>query len=64
MSHDSWELPEELRLMRDTTRRFMQSEVKPHEDKLPHDAYELPEDVLKPLQKKARDIGLWCVRSP
>jgi len=64
MSHDSWELPEELRLMRDTTRRFMQSEVKPHEDKLPHDAYELPEDVLKPLQRKARDIGLWCVRSP
>jgi len=64
MSHDSWELPEELRLMRDTTRRFMQSEVKPHEDKLPHDAYALPEDVLQPLQKKARDIGLWCVRSP
>jgi acyl-CoA dehydrogenase len=64
MSHDSWELPEELRLMRDTTRRFMQSEVKPLEDKLPHDAYELPEDVLKPLQKKARDMGLWCVRTP
>ncbi|CAN5472093.1 acyl-CoA dehydrogenase family protein [soil metagenome] len=64
MSHDSWELPEELRLMRDTTRRFMQSEVKPLEDKLPHDAYELPEAVLKPLQKKARDMGLWCVRTP
>ncbi|MBC7378907.1 MAG: acyl-CoA dehydrogenase family protein [Burkholderiaceae bacterium] len=64
MSHDSWELPEELRLMRDTTRRFMQSEVKPLEDKLPHDAYELPPGMLEPLQKKARDTGLWCVRTP
>jgi len=64
MSHDSWELPEELRLMRDTTRRFMQSEVKPLEDKLPHDAYELANDELLPLQQKARDIGLWCVRTP
>src|SRR5207253_6387661 len=39
-------------------------EVKPAEDKLPHDAYELPPDVLERLQTKARDIGLWCVRSP
>lgn len=64
MRSDGWELSEELRLMRDTARRFMQSEVKPAEDALPHDAYELPPDVLDGLQRKARDIGLWCVRSP
>ncbi len=64
MSADSWELSEELRQIRDTVRRFMRAEVKPVEDTLEHDAYELPADALAPLQKKARDIGLWCVRSP
>ncbi|MFO1199389.1 MAG: acyl-CoA dehydrogenase family protein [Burkholderiaceae bacterium] len=64
MSTDSWELSEELRQIRDTVRRFMRAEVKPVEDTLEHDAYELPADALAPLQKKARDIGLWCVRSP
>lgn len=64
MSKDSWELSEELKQVRDTVRRFMASEVKPAEDRLPHDAYELPEEVLGPLQEKARAIGLWCLRSP
>jgi acyl-CoA dehydrogenase len=64
MSTDSWELSEELRQIQDTVGRFMAHEVKPAEDKLPHDAYELPADVLEPLQRKAREIGLWCVRSP
>lgn len=64
MSTDSWELSEELRQIQDTVSRFMAADVKPAEDRLPHDAYELPADVLGPLQAKARQIGLWCVRSP
>jgi acyl-CoA dehydrogenase len=64
MSTDSWELSEELRQVRDTVRRFMSTEVKPAEDQLPHDAYEMPQELLAPLQEKARKIGLWCVRSP
>lgn len=64
MSTDSWELPEELRQVQDTVARFMAAEVKPAEDRLPHDAYELPAEVLEKLQSKARAIGLWCVRSP
>ena len=42
----------------------MAAEVKPAEERLEHDAYELPPDVLKGLQDKARQIGIWCVRSP
>lgn len=42
----------------------MRAEVKPAEEKLAHDAYELPPAALEALQRKARDIGLWCVRSP
>ena len=60
----SWELPEELKLLQETTRRFMQREVKTAEESEPHDSYHLPDDKLKALQKKAREIGLWCVQTP
>ena len=65
--HDStgaWELPEELRMLQQTVRRFMEQEVKPEEDKLPHDATEMPPDVLKRLQAKARSLGLWQMQTP
>lgn len=60
----SWELPEELRMLRDTIRRFMTEEVRPAEDKLNHDAFTLEPDDLKRLQKSARDIGLWLFETP
>ena len=60
----SWELPEELRMLRDTTRRFMQREVKAAEESEPHDSWHLPDEKLKPLQEKAKQIGLWCVQTP
>jgi acyl-CoA dehydrogenase len=69
MQHDtaplgSWQLPEELRLLQETARRFMQAEVKPVEDLLPHDCHETPPDLLAPLQEKAQALGLWCLRTP
>ena len=60
----SWELPQELVMLRDTIRRFMAEEVKPLEDTLPHDAYTLDPEPLKVLQGKARALGLWCLESP
>jgi acyl-CoA dehydrogenase len=50
--------------MQDTARRFMREEVLPHEEKLPHDAVKLPDEVLQPLQAKAKELGLWNVESP
>ena len=60
----SWEMPEELRLLQETTRRFMQREVKNAEASEPYDSWHLPDEKLKPLQAKARDLGLWCVQTP
>lgn len=60
----SWELPQELKLLQETTRRFMEREVRPAEANEPHDSWHLPDEKLKPLQKKAREIGLWCVQTP
>lgn len=68
MSHHdpmgAWELPEELRMLRETIRRFMREEVKPVEDKLPHDAYTPEPADLERLQKKAQALGLWCLETP
>jgi len=55
---------DELEQLRQTTRRFMREEVRPAEDKVPHDSYELPAELLEPLRRKAKEIGLWAVRSP
>jgi acyl-CoA dehydrogenase len=62
--HGAWELPEELRMLQQTVRRFMVQEVKPEEDKLPHDATEMPPEILKALQAKARALGLWQMQTP
>jgi len=59
-----WELPEELRMLQETTRRFMEREVRPAEANEPHDSWKLPKEKLKPLQAKARAAGLWCVQTP
>ena len=59
-----WELPEELRLLQETTRRFMEREVRPAEATEPHDSWKLPREKLEPLQAKARAAGLWCVQTP
>jgi acyl-CoA dehydrogenase len=61
---ENFELPEDMRLIRETARRFMEEHVRPAEAPLPHDATKLPNDVLKPLQAKARKLGLWQVESP
>jgi acyl-CoA dehydrogenase len=60
----AWELPEELRQLQDVTRRFMQTEVKAVEDQLEHDAFRVPDHLLGPLQAKARELGLWCFKTP
>ena len=62
--HASYDLPEDMRHIQETARRFMEREVQPAEAPLPHDATKLPDDVLKPLQAKARKLGLWQVESP
>ena len=60
----AWRLPDELVALAGTVRRFMESEVRPLEDTLPHDATGLPNDMLAPLQEKARRLGLWALSTP
>lgn len=64
MEAGGWEMPQELRMLRDTIRRFMAEEVRPVEDKLPHDAYTPEPETLRALQAKARSLGLWLFETP
>jgi acyl-CoA dehydrogenase len=60
----AWELPEELVMLRDTVRRFMDAHVHPVEEKLDHDTVGLPREELVELQAKAREVGLWALQTP
>lgn len=60
----AWELPEELVMLRDTVHRFVQTEVRPLEDQLPHDSAGFPSEQLAGLQEKARALGLWALSTP
>ncbi|MBW8638711.1 acyl-CoA dehydrogenase family protein [Hoeflea sp. WL0058] len=59
-----WEMPEELRALRDMVRKFMTNEVRPAEETLPLDSFQFPEDMLEKLRDHARALGLWYVQSP
>ena len=58
-----YELPEELRMMKDTLRRFVDREIIPIE----RDAYvghELKPDIRAMLEEKIKEIGLWMFDVP
>ena len=61
----AWELPSELVLLRDNIKKFMREEVCPVEETLEHDSYRMPNELLEPLQKKAKgELGVWCMNTP
>ena len=57
-------LPDELVLLRDQIRRFMREEVKPVEDKLPHDAIACAPEDLARLRGMAEEMGLTRLTIP
>jgi acyl-CoA dehydrogenase len=58
-------LPEELQLLKRTVRRFVDNELIPLEREYRHDGEgPMPEDLLKPLQEKAKSMGLWLLDVP
>lgn len=59
-----YELPPELKLLREVVREFMEREVLPRERSLGYDEPYLPDAELAVLQAKAREIGLWCLGTP
>jgi acyl-CoA dehydrogenase len=63
-NHYGFQLPEELILLRDQIRRFMREEVKPIEDKLPHDATGCSAEDKAHLKGLAEKMGLTRLTVP
>src|SRR5439155_26143476 len=58
-------LPEEIQILRETVRRFVDKELIPLEHKYRHDSEgPMPEHLLKPLQEKTKSMGLWMLDVP
>src|SRR5947199_4306497 len=57
-------LPEELQLLKETVRKFVDKELIPIERECRPEGEDMPERFLKPLQEKAKAIGLWLLDVP
>jgi acyl-CoA dehydrogenase len=60
-----FDLPEELQILKRTVRRFVDSELIPLEREYRHEGEgAMPAHLLKPLQDKAKAMGLWQLDVP
>ena len=57
-------LPEELQLLKDTVRKFVDRELIPLEHECRPEGEDMPEHYIRPLQEKAKAIGLWLLDVP
>lgn len=64
MTFQGFDLPDDLRMLASVIEEFVRYEIRPAEDKLPHDAQEIPRPQLDSLQAKAREAGFWCFEAP
>ena len=57
-------LPEELQILKETVRKFVDRELIPLERECRPEGEDMPERFIKPLQEKAKAIGLWLLDVP
>lgn len=58
-----FELPDELKLIQETVRRFVDKELMPLEKTLP-DLYDIPPEVREQLEAKVKEMGFWAAAVP
>ena len=59
-----FELPEEIQIIKKTMRDFVDRELIPLEREFVPEGEEMPEELYKPLQEKARALGFWMLDVP
>ena len=58
-----FELPEDLRMMKETLRRFIDAEVIPIEREA-YDGHEMIPEIRARLEARARELGIWMIDVP
>ncbi|MDE0355774.1 MAG: acyl-CoA/acyl-ACP dehydrogenase, partial [Deltaproteobacteria bacterium] len=59
-----FELPEEVKIIKNTMRDFVDRELIPLEREFRPEGEEMPEELYKPLQEKAKALGFWMLDIP
>jgi acyl-CoA dehydrogenase len=59
----NFEIPEELKQLRESARRFVQEELMPLEPQFA-DSHDIPDDVRARLQARAKELGFWAFDLP
>lgn len=59
-----FELPEEVKMIKNVVRDFVDREVIPLERTYRPEGEEMPDHILKPLQEKAKALGFWQLGVP
>jgi acyl-CoA dehydrogenase len=57
-------LSDDLQMLKETVRRFIDKEVIPLEREFRPEGEDMPDRLLKPLQEKAKALGLWLLGVP
>jgi acyl-CoA dehydrogenase len=61
---DGFQIPDELKMIREQVRRIIQDDVIPAESRIDPDDSELLEEDYVRISKKVKDAGLWAMGSP
>ena len=64
MTFDGFDLPDELRMMRDVASKFVAERLRVVEREIGPEATRIPDDRLAGLRAEARAAGLWCLDAP
>jgi len=64
MTFDGFDLPDELRMMRDVAKTFVAERLRVVEREIGPEATGIPDDRLAGLRAEARAAGLWCLDAP
>src|SRR5271165_997791 len=64
MTFDGFDLPDELRMMRDVAAKFVAERLRVVEREIGPEATRIPDDRLAGLRAEARAAGLWCLDAP
>ena len=64
MAFQGFDVPEEIHQLAHTIGEFVRREIVPIESATPGHDRDLPAAEIARLQKKARDLGFWCLEAP
>lgn len=59
----NFEIPHELRMLKDSVRRFVQQELMPLESRYANEP-DIPDDIRDTLQRTAKELGFWAFDLP